>query len=280
MKKIVVATDFSPTAFNAAKYAAYMAMAVKAELTLFHVYAIPAVYSEMPTAVNTEEMRLVAEKKMNELVAQLKAETRGWVQAQTEIRMGGFYQELKSVCEYLQPYAVVMGNRSTTTKERLLFGNYAVYAMKHLPWPLITVPPSAAFLAVRKIGLVCDLDKATDDTPIDEIKMMVHDFKAELHVLNIGKERIFDPNTVFEPDRIQNILEDLRPIYDYVTDANTDECILQFAKENNIDLLLILPKRASFFETLVHKNNIKHFVLHSHVPVMALHLAIDTDHSS
>jgi len=273
MKKIIVATDFSPIAFNAAKYAAYMATAINADLILLHVYAIPAVYNEMPTAVNTEEMRLLAEEKMNELTAQLKAETKGWVQAQTEIRMGSFYQQLKYVCECLQPYAVVMGNRSTTTKERLLFGSHAVYAMKHLPWPLITVPPTATFLAVRKIGLVCDLEKATDDSPIDEIKKMVHDFKAELHVLNIGKERVFDPNTVFGPDRLENILEDLRPIYDYISDGNTDEGILRFAKENNIDLLLVLPKRASFFDALMNKNNIKNFVLHSHVPVMALHLA-------
>jgi nucleotide-binding universal stress UspA family protein len=271
MKKIIVATDFSPAASNAAKYAAHMAMAINADLILLHVYSIPIIYNQVPAAVSASEIRIAAEENMSELRAHLKTKTRDTLQIDTEIRMGAFYQELKIVCEYIHPYAVLMGSQGTSATERLLFGSHAVHAMTHLQWPLITVPPKASFSSVKKIGLACDLNKIFDHEAIDEIKMLVQDFNAELHVLNTGKEKILDPNTIFEPGMLQEMLEGLRPVYEFIGDNNTDEGILQFAQEKNIDLLLVLPKRHSFLEAMIHKSHTKHFVLHSHVPVMALH---------
>jgi len=45
MKTIVVATDFSAVALNAANYAVDMALAIKADILLLHVYQIPVSYS-------------------------------------------------------------------------------------------------------------------------------------------------------------------------------------------------------------------------------------------
>ena len=56
MKTILVATDFSPAALNAANYAADMALAINADILLLHVYQIPVVYLEVPVALNEEGM--------------------------------------------------------------------------------------------------------------------------------------------------------------------------------------------------------------------------------
>ena len=60
MKTILVATDFSPAAFNAVNYAADMAIAIKADLLLLHVYQIPVGYSEIPIVMNQDEIRIFA----------------------------------------------------------------------------------------------------------------------------------------------------------------------------------------------------------------------------
>jgi len=273
MKKILVSTDFSPAAFNAAKYAVHMAQAIHADIVLFHVYPIPVAYGEVLADFNIEEVRLAAELNIARLKAQLRKETNGELLIETEIRMGSFYEELKKVCESLQPYTVVMGSQGTSARDRLLFGSHSLHAIRHLRWPLITVPPTASFSSIKKIGLACDLNKIIDNTPIDEIKMLVHDFDAELHVLNTGKEKVLEPDRIYNPGMLQEMLEDLDPVYDFVGNENTDDGILRFAQEINIDLLLVLPKRHSFLEKLIRKSHTKHFVLHSHVPVMALHVA-------
>ena len=270
MKTILVATDFSPAALNAANYAADMALAINADILLLHVYQIPVVYLEVPV-VNEEDMMQEAEKDIIQLKEELALKRGGKLNIETEVRIGVFFPEMKTVCERIKPYTVVMGSQGTTAAERLFFGSHTVYAMKHLMWPLITVPPEAKFSSVKKIGLACDFDKVVDTTPIDEIKMLVNDFNAELHILNTGKKEVFNPEIVFESGLLEEMLAPLKPNYHFITNENTDEGIMDFAEKNHIDLLIVLPKRHGLLDKLIHKSHTKQLVLHSHVPVMALH---------
>jgi nucleotide-binding universal stress UspA family protein len=271
MKTIIVATDFSHAARNAAKYAADMALAINAKLLLLHVYQIPVTYLEVPVLVNEEEIRNDAEKNMQKLKAELDGRTTGKLNIETEVKMGTFFHELKETCGDTDPYAVVMGSQGTTGAEHFLFGTHAVYATKHLTWPVITVPQDAKFSSIKKVGFACDFSKVVATTPVDEIKKLVTDFNAELHVLNTGKKTAFDPDVVFESGMLQEMIGKLDPHYHFITSEKTDESIIEFAEKNHIDLLVVLPKRHSLAEKMVHKSHTKQFVLHSHVPVLALH---------
>jgi nucleotide-binding universal stress UspA family protein len=271
MKTILVATDFSPAASNAVNYAVDMAVSIHADLVLLHVIQVPVSYSDIPVVITQEELLRNTENEMGGLKEKLEWYTKGKLNIQTEVRMGGFFHELKDFCEKILPYTVVMGSQGTTAAERLLLGGHTIHTMKHLSWPLITVPPDAKFSNVKKIGLACDFDHVVETTPIDEIRMLVTDFNAELHVLNTGKEQVFDPNVVFESGQLQEMLENLNPQYHFITHENADAGIMDFAEKNGIDLLLVLPKRHSLMDSLIHRSHSKQLILHSHVPVMALH---------
>jgi nucleotide-binding universal stress UspA family protein len=271
MKTILVATDFSDAAVNAAKYATDMALTINADILLLHVYHIPVTYSEIPAVVSPGDQMQDAERNINHLKERLIPKTNGKLNIATEVRTGLFFEELKTVCERINPYAVVMGSQGTTATERLLFGSHTVYAMKHLLWPLLTVPPKVKFSSIKKIGLACDFNKVVDTTPADEIKTLVNDLHAELHILNTGKKEVFNPEIVFESGLLQEMLAALKPEYHFITSENTDEAIMDFAETNNIDLLVVLPKRHGLLEKLLLKSHSKQLVLHSHVPVMALH---------
>lgn len=271
MKTIIVATDFSPAALNAVNYAAEMAQVIKAKLLLLHVYNLPVGYNGVPLTVNVDDIKNVADNNMNELKAAVIKKNDDKISVETKIRLGAFFPELKDVCEHVHPYTVIIGSQGTTATERILFGGHAVYAMKHLLWPIITVPEGVSFSSIKKIGLACDFDGVLDTTPVEEIKLLVNDFNAELLVLNTGKKNELDPDVVFESGLLNEMIGDLRPNYHFITNEKTDESIMQFAEQNNIDLLIVLPKRHGLMEMLVHRSHTKNLVLHSHVPVMALH---------
>ena len=112
MKTILVATDFSSAALNATNYAADMALAINADILLLHVYQIPVSYSEIPVAVNAEDMQQSVEKDINKIKEQLTRKTSGKLNIETEVRMGIFFPELKTVCERIKPYTVVMGSQA------------------------------------------------------------------------------------------------------------------------------------------------------------------------
>lgn len=270
MKTILVATDFSPAAMNAVNYATDMALSIKADLLLLHIYPMPVSYTEMPVVVNLAQMELSAEEEMNALEENLIRQTAGLLSIKTKVIIGSFFEELKTVCEEVEPYAVVMGSQGTSAIERFMFGGHAVYAMKHLMWPLITVPSNAHYSSIKKIGLACDFEKPVDATSIEEITKMVNDFHAVLLILNTGSNDAFNPEIVFQSTLLQERLIELKPALHFITGKNTNESILNFVEENQIDLLIVLPKRHSLLEMIIHKSHTKQFVLHCHVPVLAL----------
>jgi nucleotide-binding universal stress UspA family protein len=271
MKTIIVATDFSATAANAAAYAADMAVAVQADVLLLHTFQVPVSYNEFPVAVSLTDIQADAEKLLDQLKHQLHTKTGAKCKITTQARMGIFFEELKAVCEKNNPYAVVMGSQGTTAAERVLFGGHAVHTMKHLQWPVITVPAGIHFSGIKKIGLACDFEHVVETVPVQEVKKMISDFHAELHIINTGVQKTFDADIVFESGLLQEMLGTVKPNYHFITASDTDEGIIKFADENDIDLLIVLPKRHSLLDKLLWKSSTKQLVLHSHVPVMALH---------
>jgi nucleotide-binding universal stress UspA family protein len=271
MKTILMATDFSPVAENAAWYAADMALMINADLFLFNSFQISVVYAEVPLAMNLTEMQKDAEKLLDKLKDELETRTNGKLNIKTKVSVGNFYAELENLCEFLDPYAVVMGSQGTTAAERVLFGGHTIHAMKHLAWSLITVPPNAMFTSINNIGLAYDFDTALDKEQINELKTIVKDFNAKLHVLNIGKEATYNPEIVFESSILREMLDPIEPLYHFISNRNTNEGIIDYADKHEIDLLVVIPKKHSLLDTLIHKSHTKQFVLHSHVPVMSLH---------
>lgn len=271
MKTILATTDFSPVANNAVYYAADMARAIHANLLLLNTCQMPVSYNEMGVMMNVEDVLEIAEKDMEQFVTQLTRENWGDLKIETEVRLGVFFHELKEVCEKVEPYAVVMGSQGTTEAERFFFGSHTVHAAKNLMWPLITVPAGVKFGQVKKIGLACDFKNVLGTIPVEEIKTLVKDFNAELHVLNTGTEKAFDPDLVFQSGLLQEMMEGLDPAYHFITNADTGLGILEFTEQNHIDLLIVFPKRHDLLDKLVHKSHSRQLVLHSHVPVMALH---------
>jgi len=271
MKTIVVATDFSAAASNAAKYAADMALAIHADLFLLHVYQIPVVYFEIPVALAADDIQDHAEKHMTKFKEELLSKSNGQIQIETAVREGNFFEELKTICEYRQPYAVVLGSKGKTAAERMLYGTHAVYVMKHLEWPVITVPHGAMFSSIKRIGLACDFNDVLGTVPVEEIKVLVNDFNAALYVLNTGARDEYNPDVLEQSALLQRMLGKITPVYHFITDSNTDEGIMRFADTNNIDLLIVLPRHHSLIDKLIHSSHTKQLVLHSHVPVMAFH---------
>jgi len=172
MKTILVATDFSPSAKNATNYAADMALTIKADILLLHVYQIP-------NALDEEDMMADIKEYMHELKARLIRKTGGKLNIKTDVRRGVFfYDELKIVCENVEPCAVIIGSQGTTASERLFFGVPSVHAMKYLRWPLISVALGARFSSIKKIGFA--FDKVIDTTPTDESEILVNGLNAEI----------------------------------------------------------------------------------------------------
>ncbi len=271
MKTIIAATDFSAAATNAARYAADMAVFKHADLLLVNVWQLPINYDGMVTPLLSDDLMEDAKRNMKALEETLENQSKRQININSKIAVGDFFTEFEKICNDVKPDVVVMGSQGSTAMERAVFGGHTVHAMKKLGWPLITVPSGVCFSAIKKIGLACDFKKVQDVVPVDELTALVKEFGASLHVLNTGKKEAFDPDIVFQSEVLQDMLGGLKPEYHFIEHEKVEEGIMDFAEKNKIDLLVILPRHHHFLDKLIHKSHTKQIVLHSHVPVMALH---------
>lgn len=273
MKTILVATDFSPAALNAAWYAADMARYMNLNLSLLHVCEMP-VATELPApAENIADLFTFGEAGLQELKAEIKKRTAGKLKVSTEIRVGSVMDQLKDYCATIVPYAVVMGTSGSGPVERFLFGSNTVAAMRSLIRPLIVIPPEAKFTNIRRVGLASDFKNISLTIPIDEVKRLIREFHAQLHVLHINEGHGMQRDLTM-PDEFRlfrQLFKDFHPVYHLMNNAAIEHGIDDFTRRNDLDLLIIVPKRHNVLDKIFHKSQTKRLALHAHIPIIAMH---------
>jgi nucleotide-binding universal stress UspA family protein len=274
MKTIIVSTDFSPAAANATNYAADMALAIDADLLLLHIYQVPVSFTDVPVVVvSVDDVRKNTEEQLEQLKKNIEHITSGKIKIYTEARMGDVVDELGLLSDHVRPFAIVMGTKGHTAMERALFGSNTLTAIKKLHWPVICVPPGKEFgNGIKKIGLACDFKEVVNTTPAHTIKDLVKEFNGELHVLNVDYDnRQFDSETPEQSALLHSMLEELKPQYHFIKCKDIEEGINEFADENNLDLVIAIPKKHTLLEGLFKKSSTRQLVFESHVPVMCVH---------
>lgn len=274
MKTIIIPTDFSSTATNAMNYGLDMAIAIRADVILFHVYSVPVSVADVPVLlVSIEELEKNAQSQMASLKTKVDHITSGQINIKTETRLGDTVDELEKLCEQVQPFAVIMGMREASGIERTLFGSTTMSVVHRLVWPVIAVPPGKEYgKGIKKIGFACDLKDVVDTTPAGVIKNIVNQFNASLDVLNVsadGEQIIKETSGEFV--LLKTMLAEINPKYTFVQNKDVEDGINEFAEKNNLDMIIAIPKKHKLLDGLFKKRSTKKLVFHSHVPVMCVH---------
>jgi nucleotide-binding universal stress UspA family protein len=109
-------------------------------------------------------------------------------------------------------------------------------------------------------------------TPADMIKKITGEFNATLHVLNTDyHNKHFSPGTPEQSALLHTMLEEVKPVYHFIEHKDIEDGINEFAEKNNLDLVIVIPKKHKLLEGLFRPGTTKQLVFESHVPVMCVH---------
>jgi nucleotide-binding universal stress UspA family protein len=255
-----------------------MAQAINAGIVLLHVYNVPVAFTDGPvspvTVVSVEEVKRTAEERLEEIKKNLVTVTSGQIEIFTEARLGDTIDELEQLCKSVEPLAIVMGSHGTTGLERIIMGSTTQTAIRQLKYPVIVVPPGTTYHGIKRIGLACDFDNIVQSTPIEYIKNIVREFGADLYVLNVkdkNDEESDITESTMETAYLDAVLEEIRPAYVQLTGKDVVDGINGFAEHNNLDLVMVIPKKHRFIDTLFHKSQSRELITHSHIPIVSIH---------
>ena len=254
-----------------------MAKSIGASVMLFHVYNIPVAISEttvMPI-VPLDEVTKNAEDKMAELLEKTEHVVSNEVKISTKTSMGDIVDELEEVCKQLKPFAVVMGASGLSGLGRALMGSTTLTAIRQLTCPVLSVPVGKDFgTGIKKIGFACDFRDVVETTPVNEIRDVVKTFNAELHILNVDYKDYSANHNQDTPEQavlLHNILGDLKAEYHAINNKDVGDGISEFAENNNLDLIIAIPKKHKLLDGLFKSSSTKKLIFHSHIPIMCIH---------
>lgn len=275
MKTIVVPTDFSEVATNAMFYAVDMASFLQAKLVLLHTYEIPVSYvgTEVPLPIiDIGEIEKVKQDKLDEIKAAIDAKTGSSLLVEVELRSGDLVYELENYCNAAHPFAIVMGTKGAGFVERFFLGSSTLSVIKNLDVPVWVIPPDSQFKKISKLGFACDFRSVAESTPVTPIKDIVSLFGAELLVLNVDyNNKNFKPDTPEQSVILHNLIKDLKPRYFFINNEKVEEGISSFAEQNNIDVIITIPKKQTLLDSLFQKSHSAKLAIHSHIPIVAIH---------
>lgn len=271
MKTILVLVDFSKAALNAVNYSVEMAMACKAGLLLLYVCDLPVNFTQVPVSLAMDNDRLNAEAELMKLKVKIHRRMHGDLSIFCEVRNGNFFAEVKSFCEHIKPYMVIMGSQGTSIAEKLVFGRHTIYEMRHLPWTLLAIPYKARFSGVEKIALAWDYQNPINEECIEKTRQLVADLGAELHIISVAREEKEVLPISSEALKLKARFSGLTPVFHYLEERAVTKSIIAYVEKNGFDLLMIFPHAYTLLENLIFPTHTKKIVLHCSVPVMALH---------
>ena len=275
MKTILVPTDFSSTAHNAAKYALALANQIAVNrIVLYNAYQAPVSVDPMVPTVQLLDMDLMkksSEQGLAEFKTELTKEPFGDIEIDTFSEYNLLNGGINELCEAVGANFIVMGISGGGAITETLIGSNAVSVSLHATIPVVIVPPQASFTPIKNVVLACDFKQVLETTPIKPLKQLLENTGATLHVLHINSSAEKAINVSFESMVLDGLLKGFNPQYHFIENESFTVGINNFADQNKIDLIITMPKKHGFFDSIFKKSHTKRLAFHSHLPLMVMH---------
>ncbi len=267
MQSILVPTDFSLTAMNAAEYATQLAKEMKVSVVLMHAYRLPINQQDfIRNDKNALKVRLKYEERLAIEADALMKRTGVMVRCIT--KMGFTVDQI--LAEEKDACIIVMGMSGAGNMQRTLMGSITVSTLRKAKKPVLVIPEYAKYGDWENVVLACDFDVNTNiRNAIEALNCFVKTFGSQINVVNIKTAKSTETCAF-------NILANGAELKHHgfekysVESEDSIDGINEFVNRHNADMLAIIPHRYKFLDRLFNKGTNKKLAFQSKVPLLAL----------
>ena len=277
MKKILIPTDFSATAYNAAIFGLNVARVTNAEqVILFNAFQTPVNVGPDPMVSTIEAFDFDSIKKdalssLEIFKQNIAVHNTGKVDIKLLAESCILSVDIDSIATVNDIDLIIMGITGSSTIAETFVGSNTLQVSRNTNTPLLIVPPDATFRPLQNILLVSDYNDVENTTPVAAISRMLDETNANLFVLNVDEE--------YKDDEVRKskAIEALSAMFlkytpEFYTGSNSDfvESVNEFIELKGVDLAVVVPKKYGFPENLLHQSYSKSLAFHTHIPLMLI----------
>ena len=285
LKRIVFGTDFSPVAGCAATYAKGLALSFSASVDVVHVFDTDVYLDDAEPRLQTLDDRLaVRSEKLEELAKTFVAKG---LQTKTFLPVvRPSWNGLLKAAEAEKADLIVVATRSKAQLKRVFVGSTVEELIRQAPQPVLTVGPHVAAadgpVEFRRIVYATDFSPEAEKAAQAALLFAEHG-AANIYVCHVIDSR-GDPEeaaaerNVRETEVRENLerLMAASPLGAYgceleIAFGAPAESILGLAEKVKADLIVMGPRKHSFWLTHVKRGVTLEVLAHATCPVLTVH---------
>jgi nucleotide-binding universal stress UspA family protein len=263
---ILVATNFSKLSDNAVLYAAALAKQFQTKLVLVNAFKLPVhAANARLSAASVDGLFQKNKNKLKENAVQLSKKFK------IEVDYKCSYTNLEEEIDYLMKKDagrfLVIG-MSPKSLEQNLLGNPTTSLISMKQFPVLAIPLCAKYKEIKQILFACDLIEDIPLKTLAKLRQVALQLKAVVTVFYVS-EKIDELKTITNND-LDRELEDVTLLYKNVKSNTVIEAIEKEVKRSKSDLLVMMPKKYGFWESIVHKSKTRVMASGLNIPLLSI----------
>ena len=273
MKTLIVATDFSREAENATEYAGAAAAVLGAKVILFNSFDVPVhLANSLLPASNIAEIMEQNNQFLQERARKLSED----YSIETGYESGlllDVSKELKNLIAKHEADLVVMGMAASSLAQDI-FGNTTTAAIMQLKFPVLAVPADVKYDGIKKILFACEVTRGVHQKVLDQIRNLSLLFNAEVILFHV-REKVSEIEESQVRPSAKEIGDGLKGTSYYFKDVDSEEVIKAIKNELQVsgaDLLIMVPYRYGFWNSLIQRSKTRMMASKSSVPLLSIPL--------
>ena len=281
MKTYLVPIDFSAAAEHAAEFAAALSHQTEVE----HIILLNAYYVSMyETILPNPDMVLVREEEVEQNAAErlqnlekykekLQKKVRPGVKISTHLNRTHLLRAVVENAISKNADLVILGSKGNSSNSDAKIGSHVVKIAKACPVPVIVVPPVYSIEDINRVVVACDFNKVTEAAPLASLIKVLNRRKFNPLVVNIDNKTGTsegEAEKIAEGTALYDSLKPYHPKYYFINHPDIINGILHFAKQHDAQIVIALPHKYSFLQSLLHTSISQQLLESSAVPVLLL----------
>jgi nucleotide-binding universal stress UspA family protein len=270
MKTIIVATNFSEKSNNALNYAGALASYTKAKIILFNSFELSPHAENALLSAAAVEVMVESDRIRLRKLAQKTANKYGVI-VEPLSRSSDFKEELDFQVNRLEADLVVLG-MSEFFEE--WYQDTTSTVIRHSRYPVLAVPEHAVFNGISKILFAFDPGCMHAANKLTLLNKIAKQFNAEVEVCHIEKKssQLVEAGThdTGQSGNVNELLHDLNYSYKQIAAEDVVHGLESEIEACNADLLVMVPHKIGFFESILHRSKTTKMSHRSLIPLLSL----------
>lgn len=274
MKKILFPTDFSVAANNAFIHALEFAKIVQGELILLHSFELPVFdnqffpenYAAIYESVELSEFEMF-KNEISKLRAIAEEHHLDKIKMSHRLKDGDLVTAIKESIKQDAIDYLVMGTSGVKGWESFFMGTNASSIITDAGIPVYCIPSNAPFQKIDTIGFTTRF-RPKDKKALQTVLQLAHKAKAKVKCLYVKTSNSDISNATIAEWKEEYKSEPID--FFIIEDDDVQAIITDFIMYKEVDLLIMLPYKRSFFEGLFHISLTKKLATDFEIPILSI----------